>query len=186
MKKFLLAVAALAMVACAAQKENLPLEGTVWKLTKLNGESNPAFEVGDTFTFTLDDSKVYGLGSVNRFFGSYEVTGDNGFKFGDNMGMTRMMGENIELEDAFMKMLSEVDGYTVKGDVLTFTKGGESVAEFTGKAPEKNNEDNAEVNDKTSPVVLQTVPVMTVEEAKAMQAEHNNETASDEETVVEE
>lgn len=161
MKKFLVAAAALILASCAAKSvENASLENTTWKLTEMNGETDPAFEAGDAFTFTLNGESVNGKGSVNRFFGSYELTDGDGLVFGDNMGMTRMMGENIELEDAYMRMFAAVDGYSVEGDVLTLTSNGEKVAEFVLFNPETALEETA------APV---GVPVISIEEVEVMQ-----------------
>ena len=77
MKQILGAAAAMLMLAaCGSPKTNLPLEGTQWKLTEMDGKADPAFAAGeDTFNFTLDPSRmmVYGVGACNRLFGPYEL-----------------------------------------------------------------------------------------------------------------
>ena len=75
MKQILGAAATMLMLAaCGSPKTNLPLEGTQWKLTEMDGKADPAFAAGeDTFNFTLDPSRmmVYGVGACNRLFGPY-------------------------------------------------------------------------------------------------------------------
>ena len=44
MKQILGAAAAMLMLAaCGSPKTNLPLEGTQWKLTEMDGKADPAF-----------------------------------------------------------------------------------------------------------------------------------------------
>ena len=155
MKKILIAAAAFLFASCATV-QNLPLENTQWKLVTLYGESNPAFESGDSFTFTLDAGSITGKGSVNRFFGGYEYSDTEGLEIGD-LGMTRMMGPNVDLEDSFVQMFDKVDGCSVKGDVLTLTGEGEALATFKAWTPDP------EVHGEVKPVL--GTPIMTVEEA---------------------
>ena len=107
MKKILAAAGLLlAMTACCSQQENLPLEGTSWKLSKM--ESIPATAVSaeeDAFTlmFNAADTLVAGRTNCNRFFGPYILNGKS-LKFG-NLGMTRMACPEMEYEDSFVRML---------------------------------------------------------------------------------
>ena len=160
MKKLFIAAVALILASCAQPKvADLPFENTCWKLVELNGDENPAFAAGDSFTFKLDGEAITGKGSVNRFFGGYELS-DEGFKVGD-MGMTRMMGPNIELEDAYVQMLHNVDGYEVNGEALLLLSEGAPVARF--EAFEPSEEDAAAAS-------ADGTPVLSVEEALQMQA----------------
>ena len=93
MKKIFAAAALLlAMTACGgSQKKALPLEGTTWKLAKM--EAIPAKAVdaeADFFTlqFSAADTLVSGRTNCNRFFGKYELKGQK-LEF-ENLGMTRM------------------------------------------------------------------------------------------------
>lgn len=134
-KMFIAATALLFAASCAHTKavvEDKPLENTTWKLVELYGNANPAFEEGDSFTFTLDKSKgsITGKGSVNRFFGGYKFSAEDGVLDVGDMGMTRMMGPNIDLEDAFVNVFDNVDGYSVAGEELTLKANGEKVAVF--------------------------------------------------------
>ena len=119
MKKIFAAAALLlAMTACGgSQKKALPLEGTTWKLAKM--EAIPAKAVdaeADFFTlqFSAADTLVSGRTNCNRFFGKYELKGQK-LEF-ENLGMTRMACPEMQYEDAFVKMLDEVYGYEIKGE----------------------------------------------------------------------
>lgn len=101
MKQILGAAAAMLMLAaCGSPKTNLPLEGTQWKLTEMDGKADPAFAAGeDTFNFTLDPSRmmVYGVGACNRLFGPYELEERNGFDI-ERLASTMMACPNMDCE----------------------------------------------------------------------------------------
>ena len=121
---------------CNCQQKDLPLEGTSWKLARM--ESIPASAVSaeeDAFTleFNAADTLVAGRTNCNRFFGPYELKGKT-LKFG-TLGMTRMACPDLQYEEAFVRMLDEVDGFEIKGSELKLCKGDRVVAEFRGTQP---------------------------------------------------
>lgn len=133
MKKiFAAATLLLAMTACGgSQKKDLPLEGTTWKLSKM--ETIPAKAIdaeADFFTlqFNAADTLVSGRTNCNRFFGKYELKGKT-LEF-ENMGMTRMACPEMEYEDAFVKMLDEVDRFEIDGQSLKLYDDKKLLAEF--------------------------------------------------------
>lgn len=69
-----------------------------------------------------------GRTNCNRFFGKYELKGQK-LEF-ENLGMTRMACPEMQYEDAFVKMLDEVDGYEIKGEELKFYDDKKLLAEF--------------------------------------------------------
>ena len=79
MKKYFAAAALLMMMAaCGSAGQDKKLEGTTWKLAKM--EAIPAAAVGkeaDFFTleFNAADTMVAGRTNCNRFFGKYELKG---------------------------------------------------------------------------------------------------------------
>ena len=162
MKKMFIAAAALLFAAsCAHTKvvvEDKPLENTTWKLVELYGEANPAFAEGDSFTFTLDEGSITGKGSVNRFFGGYEFSAEDGVLDIGELGMTRMLGPNEELENSFVGIFDNVDGCSVEGEELTLKVNGEKVAVFKAWSSEESEEASVE-----APVG--GIQIMTVEEA---------------------
>lgn len=134
MKRILAAaVLLMAMTACCCHQKSLPLEGTAWKLASM--ESIPASAVSaeeDAFTlmFNAADTLVAGRTNCNRFFGPYELQGKS-LKFG-NLGMTRMACPDLQYEEAFVQMLSKVDGFEIKGSDLKLFEGEKLLAEFQG------------------------------------------------------
>lgn len=132
MKKILAAVALLvAMTACGGAQNNKPLEGTVWKLSSMEGIPASAIEgEGDAFTllFNGEEMLVSGRTNCNRFFGSYNAA-DGALAFGD-MGMTRMACPDMQYEDAFVEMLGKVDGFSIEGEELTLFGDQQALASF--------------------------------------------------------
>ena len=133
MKKIFAAAVLLGtMTACGgSQQKALPLEGTQWKLARM--EAIPAKAVAaeaDFFTleFNAADTMVAGRTNCNRFFGKYELKGQK-LSFG-NLGMTRMACPDMQYEDAFVKMLDEVDSYAIEGSELKFYDDKKVVADF--------------------------------------------------------
>ena len=132
MKKYFAAAALLVtMAACGSAAQDKTLEGTTWKLAKM--ESIPATAINqETDFFTLEfnaaDTMVAGRTNCNRFFGKYELKGQK-LSFG-NLGMTRMACPDMQYEDAFVKMLDEVASYAIEGSELKFYDDKKVVAEF--------------------------------------------------------
>ena len=159
MKRVLFAIAAMAMcVACCEGEKGLPLEGTKWNLTELQGATNEAFDDADTFWFVLNDGDLIGIGACNNFFGGCMLTGKDGFKIG-GMGMTRMACHNMDLEDAYVRMLDEADNYEIEGDILSLKRGDDVLAKFKGELrelhsePQNESEAVAEPAPETTPAV---------------------------------
>lgn len=138
MKRMIAAAALLAaMTACGgSQEKSLPLEGTTWKLAKM--DVIPAKNIdaeADFFTleFNAADTMVTGRTNCNRFFGKYELKGQQ-LEF-ENLGMTRMACPEMQYEDAFVKMLDEVDRYEIDGSKLKFYDDKKVLAEFRPAQP---------------------------------------------------
>lgn len=124
MKKLILimstSVLMMAAMSCASQKQ-VKMDGE-WTITNACGVNTVG---GDKQAAIIFDGKgnVNGNASVNSFFGSYEVVGDS-LKFGP-MGMTRMMGGSMEMEDAITRALGVSATVKVDGNIATvYDKGG--------------------------------------------------------------
>ncbi len=130
-------IAAATVVACSTEQPTT-LENTEWKLVELRGENSPAFAAEpDTFFFTLsEENGLTGVGACNRFFGNYRIGGLDTLMLSP-MGMTQMACPNIELEDEFVKMLYEVNTYSIEGNRLVLFNEGEKVAEMEAVAEQK-------------------------------------------------
>lgn len=88
-----------------------------WNILKAEGISTKDGANPATISFNAE-GKVNGCASVNRFFGSYEFDGRN-LSLG-NLGVTRMMGPNMEIEDAVIKAINSTHSVRIKGDKASF------------------------------------------------------------------
>ncbi len=141
MKKYLAAAALLAAAVACGDANDLPLEGTLWKLQSMEGiPSETIADEDDAFTLRFDPAEtlVYGRTNCNRFFGSYSLDGRE-LELGD-LGMTRMACPGMEYEDRFVGMLGEVDGYRIEGGTLVLTDDGRTLALFEAVADEAGQE----------------------------------------------
>lgn len=126
MKKIISVAFAVAMIilgSCSTQN-NAKLDGE-WLITNACGVNTQG---GDSDAFIKFDGKgkVNGNATVNTFFGSYTTSG-NTLTFG-TMGMTRMMGGSMKMEDAITDALNNTATWEVKNDEATiFNKDGKPV-----------------------------------------------------------
>lgn len=130
-KLFVAALALAAMTACCGGAADATLEGTTWKLSKMEGIPATAIDgESDAFTlvFNAADTMVAGRTNCNRFFGKYEA-GEGKLELGP-LGMTRMACPDMEFENAFVQMLDEVDRYEISGTTLKFYDDQTLLAEF--------------------------------------------------------
>ena len=88
--------------------------------------------------FDAADTLVSGRTNCNRFFGKYEKQ-DGKLEFG-NLGMTRMACPDMQYEDAFVRMLDEVDRYEIVGSELKLYDDKTLLAGFRAAAPEASAE----------------------------------------------
>lgn len=130
MKKILCFALACAVLCCACKEEKkTSIEGNSWKLIELYGDNNPAFLAAGTFYVSLDSEtkQLTGVGACNRIFGNYKLFGKDGIGIED-MGVTRMMCPNIDLEQQFVTTLGNATRYLLKGDWLVLMNDVEQLA----------------------------------------------------------
>ena len=127
-----LMVAALAVGCCSAcrmrVKNAKPLEGTVWHLTKIGGESYtlPA----DEFNIILKENGLGGRGACNSLLGQY-ATGDKYALRFSSLGSTKMLcPHNEDLEMELIKILSKTTHYDIDYDMLMLMQNGTILAVF--------------------------------------------------------
>ena len=134
MKKIfaLLMVAVLAVGCCSScrwrYKNAKPLEGTVWHLVKIGGESYtfPA----DEFNIILNENNLGGRGACNSLLGQY-ATGDKYALRFSHLGSTKMLcPENEALEMKLLNILSKTTHYDIDYDMLMLMQNGEIIAVF--------------------------------------------------------
>ena len=138
MKKLftLLMVAALAVGCCSAcrmrVKNAKPLEGTVWHLVKMGGESLtlPA----DSFNIILNENGLGGRGACNSLLGQYATGEKMALQF-SALGSTKMLcPENEALEMKMLQALSETTHYDIDYDMLMLMQNGTILAVFKAQA----------------------------------------------------
>jgi heat shock protein HslJ len=112
---------------CRKNKSSIPLNGTEWRLIQLNGENIAA---DGNYRMTLGaDGHIAGIGDCNNFSGSF-TQNVKVLKIGSNLVSTRKMCLNQERENKFLKMLGEIDSYSIDGDRLMLIKAGDVQAIF--------------------------------------------------------
>jgi len=134
MKKLfaVLIVAALAVGCCSScrwrYKNAKPLEGTVWHLVKIGGESYtfPA----DEFNIILNENSLGGRGACNSLLGQY-ATGDKYALRFSALGSTKMLCPyNEDLEMKMIQILSQTTHYDIDYDMLMLMREGTILAVF--------------------------------------------------------
>lgn len=134
MKKIVtLLVVALLVVGCCSScrwryKNAKPLEGTVWHLVQVGGESMalPA----DSFNIILSENALGGRGACNSLLGQYAVGEKLQLRF-STLGSTKMLcPENEQLEMQLIKILSETTHYDIDYDMLMLIADGTVLAIF--------------------------------------------------------
>ena len=87
-----------------------------WKITEACGMSTAKGDSQAEITFA-DGGKVNGNASVNTFFGSYTLNGQKLQLSG--IGMTRMMGQSMDVERAVTKALDTAASVSISGSTAT-------------------------------------------------------------------
>lgn len=115
----------------------VPLAGTEWVLTELNGKPFVASEglLAPTLKLDAATKRANGTSGINRYAGPCELDG-SAIKFGVLMG-TRMAGppEAMAIEDAFLAALREVSAWKITGQMLELSDGVNTVARFKAGPP---------------------------------------------------
>ena len=109
--------------------ETVTLAYTEWAVVELDGEP---VELGPealapNLSLDLEESRVIGSGGVNRFAGTFAMTGGE-LRFGP-LATTRMAGpeDAMRLERGLLEALARVTAYELEGRVLTLLADGEPV-----------------------------------------------------------
>ena len=118
------------MTTATTHTPDADFDNTRWKLTRLSGDINlPKME--DVFVrFDAEKNQVSGKSGCNRFTGQFKLEG-NKIQSGP-IAMTKMMcpPELMAVENAFLKVLREMETYSISGDHLKLLKGDMVLAEF--------------------------------------------------------
>ena len=109
-------------------KNAKPLEGTVWHLVKVGGDSYTL--PTDSFNIILNENGLGGRGACNSLLGQY-ATGDKLALRFSHLGSTKMLcPHNEDLELKLIKILSQTTHYDIDYDMLMLIKNGEIIAVF--------------------------------------------------------
>ena len=118
---FLSLFAAATVLSCSTMntskvgKTQPPIKNTSWTLADNVKGTKP--------TLVIETGKVTGNGGCNNYFGTLSVDTTAGNFSAKELGSTRKMCDNMEVETNFMKMLGEADKYVVNGTMLELYKG---------------------------------------------------------------
>ena len=141
MKKVLiLLVAAVLAVGCCSTcrtryKNAKPLEGTMWHLVKVGGESLdlPA----DEFNIILKENGLGGRGACNSLLGQYATGEKSELRF-SHLGSTKMLcPKNEGLENKLVMILSKTTHYDIDYDMLMLMQNGTVLAVFKAQVENK-------------------------------------------------
>jgi putative lipoprotein len=122
--------------SCARRFAALPLAGTNWRLTRLDGSPVPTPTQGQAgipaLTFRDDPGTFSGSGGCNRFTGPYDVRGETLTL--TSAGTLRVCPGLSASEAAFKSALTDTRRYRILGDVLELSDGDRQlVARFEGR-----------------------------------------------------
>ena len=141
MKKILVVMlmAAIAVGCCSScrwrYKNAKPLEGTVWHLVKMGGESVtlPA----ESFNIILNENQLGGRGACNSLLGEYATGEKYALRF-TSLGSTKMLcPENEALEMKMIEVLDKTTHYDIDYDMLMLMQDGVIMAVFKAKQPQQ-------------------------------------------------
>lgn len=123
----LVLAAAVLAGACGGDDDGPPLEGTEWALASgvdVPGDADPP-------TLLLEEGNASGFGGCNTFTGAYELDGDS-ISIGPLAG-TLMACElqKMAVEGAYMPALEAADAWSIDGDELVLSSGGEETLRFS-------------------------------------------------------
>ena len=125
--RLLVLAAAVLAGACGGDDDGPPLEGTEWALASgvdVPGDADPP-------TLLLEEGNASGFGGCNTFTGGYELDGDS-ISIGPLAG-TLMACElqKMAVEGAYMPALEAADAWSIDGDELVLSSGGEETLRFS-------------------------------------------------------
>ncbi len=117
----------------------VPLVGTSWRLTQLDGALVDNPENANAVGIRLDpqNTRVVGFAGCNRMFGGYALEGES-LKFAQMSGtkMACLDQERMRLEQDYFDMLGRVSRWKISGHTLELLdSGGKPVAAFAAATP---------------------------------------------------
>lgn len=128
-----LVVSALIVSCCPCKKSKSkdakPFVGTNWSMVQYEGAS---FDAKNGYAITFNsEGNISGKGDCNRLMGSF--THEKGRLTISKVAGTRMICPNQEMEGKFIEMLTNIDAFSIDGDLMSLFADGEQVAIFEAK-----------------------------------------------------
>ena len=110
----IITIMSISFSACTSNKDTVgvSIKGA-WDILLANGVSTAGGDHQAYISFEAN-GEMNGNASVNSFFGSYKYSGNKLFLM--NVGMTRMMGANMKIEDAVIQALNSVSTIKINGN----------------------------------------------------------------------
>lgn len=122
-----LGTAAVLLSACCACRKGSPkianLEADDWRLIEFLGEAVPEAKAV-TLTFDAEKKTIYGQAPCNNFFANYSLFKDPMHNIDiANAGATRMFCPDTEIEDGFVRRLTDIKRLKIEGGRLLMLDG---------------------------------------------------------------
>lgn len=129
------ALFAAMLSACNTAKTVVKTSGSLfgeWKIEQAMGKNTAGGDRPAVINFT-SDGRINGNASVNSFFGGYTSDGKN-MSF-THIGMTRMMGQSMDIESAVTEAINSTARISINGDnAVVYDKDGNVVMKLTRTA----------------------------------------------------
>ncbi len=120
---------ALVATACSSGDGAVPTDNA-WQLAQIGGPDGTMtpLTTGPAPTLVFQDGTAAGNASCNQYSGSYELDGSS-LAFGPFISTEMFCGDEgvMEQEAAYLSALASVDGWSIDGETLTLSSGGETV-----------------------------------------------------------
>jgi heat shock protein HslJ len=131
MRKFfpIVTIMALVISGCSSSKKTQtpanPLLDNEWMLTELMGkpiQKADAAQLKITMKFTKDGNRVSGFSGCNTYSGTYTSETELRVSFSQMISTMMACPMNMDIEAEYLKMLSQVDNYTIGDNKLSLNK----------------------------------------------------------------
>ena len=86
---------------------------------------------GKVPTLNIEGEKITGNAGCNNYFGTATIDPSNGGFIAGQMGSTKMMCNNISVEQNFMDMMGKANKYVITGNTLDLYKDNLLLLKFT-------------------------------------------------------
>lgn len=135
---FLLLTALFATSCCDCRKRSKlekPLVGTTWQLVQLMARDIAPEDDSYTLTFKSNGT-ISGKGDCNILTATYKTTSKRDLVI-ENLGTTRRLCPNHEMESTFFDMLENVTHYEMDADIMILLSNGTLVGMMKATAAEQ-------------------------------------------------